>query len=703
MSTTAPDPQQAASAWLAEHAPELAVAMAGLVRDGDVLDRWGAHLARVLAGGGRLLAAGNGGSAAEAQHLTAELVGRFVDERRPLSAIALHAESSSVTAIVNDYGQHEVFARQVAAHGRPGDVLVLMTTSGRSENLLHAAQRAREVGMVVWAMTGPGPCPLADLADEVLAVDGSSGSSVQAGHLVALHALCTAVDAHLLPAPATTSAPVAAAAAAAAAAATAAAPAVVSPRAAPRRPGRRRVVVVGDVVLDRDLLGRTERVAPDAPVPVVDLTEVQESPGGAGLTALLCASADVDVALVAPVADDDAGRRLAAALAAAANPVELVALEHEGGTRTKTRVRVAGQSLLRLDDGGPGTPGPVDAAALRAALAEADVVLVSDYGAGTTRDPAVREVLAEVARRVPVVWDPHPRGGAPVPGCALVTPNLAEAAASAPSGSATAPDALAASLAGRWRARGVCVTTGAQGAWLGAPGSEPLFVPAPAVSGGDPCGAGDRFAASAAVALATGAVPSEAVVAAVRDASAWVGAGGASGWREAARAPEPAAGARAGVAAASAADVVARVRAAGGTVVATGGCFDVLHAGHVACLEAARRLGDALVVLINSDDSVRRLKGPGRPVNDAGDRARVLAALDSVDAVAVFTEDDPRAALELLRPDVWAKGGDYGGAELPEAALVRGWGGRVVLLPYLDGRSTTQILARGAGVGAGDR
>ena len=146
----------------------------------------------------------------------------------------------------------------------------------------------------------------------------------------------------------------------------------------------------------------------------------------------------------------------------------------------------------------------------------------------------------------------------------------------------------------------------------------------------------------------------------------------------------------------AAGDVVARVRATGGTLVATGGCFDVLHAGHVACLEAARRLGDALVVLVNSDDSVRRLKGAGRPVSSQEDRARVLSALDSVDAVVVFDEDDPRAALDLLRPDVWAKGGDYGGAELPEAPLVRGWGGRVVLLPYLDGRSTTEILRRGA-------
>jgi D-beta-D-heptose 7-phosphate kinase / D-beta-D-heptose 1-phosphate adenosyltransferase len=130
--------------------------------------------------------------------------------------------------------------------------------------------------------------------------------------------------------------------------------------------------------------------------------------------------------------------------------------------------------------------------------------------------------------------------------------------------------------------------------------------------------------------------------------------------------------------------------------VATGGCFDVLHAGHVTSLDAARRLGDSLVVLLNSDDSVRGLKGPGRPVQPAADRARALAALSSVDAVVVFDEDDPQATLAQLRPDVWAKGGDYGGVELPESALVRSWGGRIVLLPYLAGRSSSEILARGA-------
>ena len=136
----------------------------------------------------------------------------------------------------------------------------------------------------------------------------------------------------------------------------------------------------------------------------------------------------------------------------------------------------------------------------------------------------------------------------------------------------------------------------------------------------------------------------------------------------------------------------AELRAARRLLVATGGCFDVLHAGHVSTLEAARALGDGLVVLLNSDASVRRLKGPGRPVHPQEDRARVLLGLSCVDAVAHFDEDDPRAALRRLRPDVWAKGGDYEDTDLPEAGLVRSWGGRVVLLPYLSGRSTTAVL-----------
>jgi phosphoheptose isomerase len=159
--------------------------------------QWGRQLAGPLLGGHRLLVAGNGGSAAEAQHLTAELVGRYVDDRPPLSAIALHAETSSLTAIGNDYGAAEAYARQVAAHGRDGDIVLLLSVSGRSENVLAAAERARALGLTVWAMTGPAPNPLADLADDAICVAGADTAVVQEVHLVAIHALCDALDARI--------------------------------------------------------------------------------------------------------------------------------------------------------------------------------------------------------------------------------------------------------------------------------------------------------------------------------------------------------------------------------------------------------------------------------------------------------------------------------------------------------------------------
>ena len=141
-----------------------------------------------------------------------------------------------------------------------------------------------------------------------------------------------------------------------------------------------------------------------------------------------------------------------------------------------------------------------------------------------------------------------------------------------------------------------------------------------------------------------------------------------------------------------AAEFAARLRRAGGTVVATGGCFDLLHAGHVRMLEQARALGDGLIVCLNSDASVRRLKGDDRPLVEQHDRAAVLAGLACVDAVAIFDEDDPRALLRRLRPDVWVKGGDYALGELPEAATLAEWGGRAVIVPYVTGRSTSRLI-----------
>lgn len=176
-----------------EHLRDLHACLGTLAQQADEIEEWGRYLARCL-DGGRLLVAGNGGSAAEAQHLTAELVGRFEGERRPLSAIVLHGDTSTVTAVCNDYGGDEVFARQVQAHGRPGDVLLLLSTSGRSSNLLCAADRAHQCGLEVWALCGRAPNPLSEKADRLVAVEGRSTSAVQEAHLVAIHAICAAAE-----------------------------------------------------------------------------------------------------------------------------------------------------------------------------------------------------------------------------------------------------------------------------------------------------------------------------------------------------------------------------------------------------------------------------------------------------------------------------------------------------------------------------
>ena len=181
----------------AVHLTELAEALDRFDAAAATAARWGVTLAGRLWRGSKLLAAGNGGSAAQAQHLTAEIVGRYRQDRPPFCAIALHSEPSALTAILNDYGPDEVFARQVLAHGRPDDVCVLMSTSGASRNLLTAAHRARSCGVTVWAMTGPTPNPLATLADEVLVVDAPHTATVQELHLVALHMVCEAMDEEL--------------------------------------------------------------------------------------------------------------------------------------------------------------------------------------------------------------------------------------------------------------------------------------------------------------------------------------------------------------------------------------------------------------------------------------------------------------------------------------------------------------------------
>ncbi|WP_037306208.1 PfkB family carbohydrate kinase [Amycolatopsis orientalis] len=450
----------------------------------------------------------------------------------------------------------------------------------------------------------------------------------------------------------------------------------------------RPLVVVGDALLDVDLDGTSDRLCPDAPVPVVDLGRHWRRPGGAGLAALLAARSTAHVVLVAPLGGDQAGRALAGLLE---REVTLVPMPLRGTTVTKTRVRAAGQSLVRLDSGdGTAGPAPLSREA-RNALRSAGTILVADYGRGVTAHPGVRDLLAELAGDIPIVWDPHPRGAEPAPGVRLATPNLAEAGHFTESRSG--PAELAERIHALWPVDAVSVTTGRDGAVLTDGERCTTFRPPAGITAKDTCGAGDRFASAAAAALLDGASTADAVATGVATAARFVATGGAATLSTMDTQPEQDPRNHG----ASAFDVAARVRARGGRLVATGGCFDLLHPGHASLLRQARALGDALVVCLNSDESVRRLKGPGRPIVAARDRARLLTELSSVDAVAIFDEPDPAALLDRLRPDVWVKGGDYADRELPESAVVHRHGGEIVLIPTIRGYSTSRLVAAAEG------
>ncbi|MFC3299588.1 bifunctional heptose 7-phosphate kinase/heptose 1-phosphate adenyltransferase [Arthrobacter agilis] len=454
-----------------------------------------------------------------------------------------------------------------------------------------------------------------------------------------------------------------------------------------------RIVVVGDVLLDTDLSGDAGRLSPDAPVPVVDVDAVRRRAGGAGLVARMLEADGHEAVLVTVLGDDDAAVLLRAEL----DGITVVAGPSGAPTPVKTRVRASGQPVVRFDEGCATPLVPACSAAMIAALEGADAVIAADYGRGLLANVELRRRLEAMAGSTPVVWDPHPSGAQPVPGVAAVTPNLGEAlrfAGSTESGTQGAA-AAADDLLARWGSRAVIVTMGEHGALVAASGLLPQVVPAPRVTASDPCGAGDRFASALAVALAEGRTVDAAAHRATEAAAHFLGSGGVG----ALGGPRGEAPRQLPVDGLDALTVAQRTRDAGGTVVATGGCFDLLHAGHARTLAAARRLGDCLIVCLNSDESVRGLKGEHRPIIRQEDRAELLAALECVDAVLVFGESTPENAISRLRPDIWVKGGDYAAEDLPEAALVSTWGGRTVTVPYIPARSTTKLAAALARVG----
>ncbi len=458
------------------------------------------------------------------------------------------------------------------------------------------------------------------------------------------------------------------------------------------------VLVLGDIMLDRYWHGGTSRISPEAPVPVVRVEQIQDRPGGAGNVALNIAALGAGSTLRGYTGDDEMADSLTDMLQGAGVHCDFLRIT---GSPTITKLRVVSrhQQLIRLDfeepDKHPSSGQLEDG--LVSMLQGCGALVLSDYAKGALDDP---QPLISAAKKagVPVLVDPKGTQFERYRGATLLTPNLHEFEAVV--GECPSEQALVdrgETLMKELDLGALLITRGESGMTLLRPGVEELHLPARAREVFDVTGAGDTVIAVLAAAVAAGAGLPEAVGLANVAASIVVGKLGTASVSapELRRAVQEDQGSERGVVTLEQLEIaIADARSHGEKVVFTNGCFDIIHAGHVAYLEQARQLGDRLIVAINSDESVRRLKGKGRPINPVERRMAVLAGLESVDWVLQFGEDTPRPLLRTLQPEVLAKGGDYDKEGVVGWEIVEEYGGEVKVLAFVDNVSTTAIVTK---------
>ncbi|CAM5230864.1 Bifunctional protein HldE OS=Stutzerimonas stutzeri OX=316 GN=hldE PE=3 SV=1 [Stutzerimonas stutzeri] len=457
------------------------------------------------------------------------------------------------------------------------------------------------------------------------------------------------------------------------------------------------VLVVGDVMLDRYWHGATSRISPEAPVPVVRVEQHEDRPGGAANVALNLAALGAPAFLVGVTGEDEAAASLADSLGAVGVTTRFQRIAGQP-TIVKLRVMSRHQQLLRVDFE---EPFRTDAEALaretEALLDQVRVLVLSDYGKGALKN---HQALIQAARKrnIPVLADPKGKDFSIYRGASLITPNLSEFEAIV--GRCQDENELVAKglkLLGDLDLGALLVTRGEHGMTLLRPGHPALHLPARAREVFDVTGAGDTVISTLAGALAAGEDLPQAVALANLAAGIVVGKLGTAAISapELRRAVQREQGSERGVLGLEQLLLtIEDARAHGEKIVFTNGCFDILHAGHVSYLEQARAQGDRLIVAVNDDASVSRLKGPGRPINSVDRRMAVLAGLEAVDWVVCFSEDTPENLLAQVRPDVLVKGGDYGVDQVVGAELVRAYGGEVRVLGLVENSSTTAIVEK---------
>lgn len=460
-----------------------------------------------------------------------------------------------------------------------------------------------------------------------------------------------------------------------------------------------RVLVVGDVMLDSYWHGTTSRISPEAPVPVVRVDQEETRLGGAGNVALNMAVLGSRTLLLGLVGDDVSANRIEELLAAHGVQSRF---QRVPGSKTITKLRVVSrhQQLIRLDfeDHFPDWDAEALAADFAGRLSEIDVVILSDYAKGVLRQSADLVKAARAAGK-PVIIDPKGTDFERYRGATLITPNLSEFEAVV--GRCESDEAIeqrGENLRQALDLDAILVTRSEKGMSLIARGRAPLHLPTRAQEVFDVTGAGDTVVATLGAAIAAGVTLDEAVAlsniaAGVVVAKLGTATVSPAELQRAARLSGDAC-CRGVCGEAELLVQMQEARAHGERIVMTNGCFDILHPGHIDYLEKARALGDRLVVAVNDDASVRRLKGDTRPVNDLATRMRMLSALACVDWVVPFTEDTPERLYCALLPDVLVKGGDYSEDQVAGGACVKAAGGRVQILDFLPGHSTSAVIAR---------
>ncbi len=459
------------------------------------------------------------------------------------------------------------------------------------------------------------------------------------------------------------------------------------------------VTVIGDVMLDRFWTGATQRMSPEAPVPVVNVSSQEDRAGGAGNVAVNLAQLGLTVSLVGLCGDDDHARALRRCVEEAGVRWNVMPCAAE--TIVKLRVLSRNQQLLRMDFEESLSPHANDLFVGFAAqhLIDADLIVFSDYAKGSL---ALIESLIARCRSLgkTTLVDPKGHDFDRYRGATVLTPNLTELeAVVGPCQDDATLIAKAETLRSALELEAILVTRSEAGMTLIQAGSAPQHFAASAQEVFDVTGAGDTVIATLAGCLSAGLPMAEAARIANRAAGVVVAKLGTASVTpdELTMVGEGLRGApdRQGVVSASdMLDVVAEARGRGQRVVMTNGCFDLLHPGHIAYLAQAATLGDMLVVAVNDDDSVRRLKGDARPVNAIADRMAVLVGLSAVDYVLPFSEDTPAKLIEALAPDVLVKGGDYVVEEIAGHESVMARGGEVVVLDFLEGHSTSSLIDR---------